>query len=259
MRLHFSKKANMIFAFCLLLFAIGIIYTQFLYVNPLKSELKLKRQTLVTEQNLLNAMIHKQGYNSDSTIANTNELQKNLPVEPNQDQFIVDLEQAETVSNSQIQSMNFSKDEQSNTQVDQNKDASGNIVQQNDFTANGNTVQENTNSTENQSKESVLPIGVKKLTVQLSVESQGYEEFEKFINALEGLKRIVVVEEITYSVGNELISIDKGNKPLSYNLTVSTFYMPGLTDLKGQLPKMEAPNPAKKQNPLNQSPDVTNP
>jgi type IV pilus assembly protein PilO len=122
-------------------------------------------------------------------------------------------------------------------------------------------VQQNTNSTGtgNQSQGNALPNGVKKLTVQLSVESQGYGEFEKFIDALEGLKRIVIVEAIDYSAGSELTSLDQGNKPFSYNLTVSAFYMPGLTDLKGQLPKIEAPNPAEKQNPLSQFPEVHNP
>jgi type IV pilus assembly protein PilO len=238
-------------------FAFGIFYTQFFYVNPLKSDLKLKNQTLDSEQNLLNSMGQKKN-NADTTKTNTRELQKRLPVEPLQDQFILDLEQAETVSDSQIKSMSFTNDVQNDTQVEQQN---GNTLLPNGNTTNGNTVQQNTNSTgtENQSQGDALPNGVKKLTVQLSVESQGYGEFEKFIDALEGLKRIVVVEAIDYSAGSEVTSLDQGNKPFSYNLTVSTFYMPGLTDLKGQLPKIEAPNPAKKQNPLSQFPEVHNP
>jgi type IV pilus assembly protein PilO len=262
MKLHFSKKANIILIFIILLFAIGIVYTQFFYINPLKSDLKLKNQTLKSEQNLLNAIGHKKDNNTENTNANTSELQKRLPVEPLQDQFILDLEQAETVSDSQIKSMSFTNDEQAQKQVDQNNSGNGSAGQQNNSTTKGNTVQQNSstsNGSESQASGISLPNGVKKLTVQLNVESQGYSEFEKFIDALEGLKRIVVVEAIDYSAGNELTSIGQGNKPFSYNLTVSTFYMPGLTDLKGQLPKVEVPNPAEKQNPLSQFPDVPNP
>ena len=46
--------------------------------------------------------------------------------------------------------------------------------------------------------------GLKKLTVSLSVESPTYEDLEKFIETLESLKRIVVVESINYTGGEEI-------------------------------------------------------
>lgn len=257
MKLRISKRNKFILIFVILLLAIGVVYIQFFYLSPLRSDLSLKKKTLETEQALLNARGQKKQGNTDDHLANTRELQKELPVKAQQDQFILDLEQAETISNSQIKSMSFTNDGQSETQSGQNN---GIDVQQNaSSSTNGNTGQSNSpssNGTTNQTTEKTLPTGIKKLTVQLSVESPGYEEFEKFIDALEGLKRILVVEAIDYSVGTEQTALDQGDKPFAYTLTVSSFYMPGLIDLQGQLPEMETPNPAGKQNPLSQFPDV---
>jgi type IV pilus assembly protein PilO len=249
-KLRFSKgnKLSLILVFLIIVF--GSISTQFFIINPLKSDLKIKSKTLETEQNLLNSIGNNEIENSKDRKVNTKELQKKLPVNPLQDQFILDLEQAETVSNSQIKSMDFSNQEQQETQNDQINNLVGNTVQQNS---------ETTNEIEKQNSNNNLPSGVKKLTVKLTIESSGYEEFEQFIDSLEKLKRIIVVEAIEYSDGKEQISLDKMDKPFSYNLTVSTFYMPELKDLKGQGPKTMTPNPAKKQNPLSQFPDVLTP
>jgi len=93
---------------------------------------------------------------------------------------------------------------------------------------------------------------MKKLTVSLSVESPSYEKLEKFIATLESLKRIIVVESISYSGGQEITSLDQEDQPLTYSLTISAFYMPSLTDLAAELPKIDAPKPAGKDNPLSQ-------
>ncbi|WP_141650897.1 hypothetical protein [Neobacillus massiliamazoniensis] len=91
----------------------------------------------------------------------------------------------------------------------------------------------------------------------MSIESPNYAKFEKFIGTLESLKRIVVVESISYTGGQEITSLAQSTQPLSYNLTVSAFYMPILADLTAQLPKIDAPAPANKQNPLSQFPDTS--
>jgi type IV pilus assembly protein PilO len=100
--------------------------------------------------------------------------------------------------------------------------------------------------------------GLKKLNVNLSVESPTYEDIEKFIATLESLKRIVVVESINYSGGEEITTLDpeKEKEPISYTLTVSAYYLPGLEDLIAELPKIDAPVPAKKKNPLNTFSDI---
>lgn len=100
--------------------------------------------------------------------------------------------------------------------------------------------------------------GLKKLTISLSVESPTYEDLEKFISTLESLNRIVVVESINYSGGKEITSLDiePADKKLSYSLSVSAYYLPTLNDLIAELPKIDAPAPANKKNPLSTFTDV---
>lgn len=256
MNIHFSNRDKMIVVMVIFFLLLGTVIVQFLFLNPLNSDLMMKKQTLNSEENLLN----KIGKNKKKNPENTNKsvsrnLQLSLPVKPLQDQFILNLEKAEILSNSQIKSMNFSIEGQGQNQAVQE---AGNAVvngQTNPITTN----QQNNSTTSpaaNQSQETSLPASIKKITVQLSVVSPGYAEFEKFINTLEEQKRLVVVDAIQYTASSEQTSLDQTPGPLTFNLTVSTFYIPGLTDLDGQLPKVEEGKPSGKENPLSQFLDV---
>ncbi|MCM2531505.1 hypothetical protein NDK43_02690 [Neobacillus pocheonensis] len=66
-----------------------------------------------------------------------------------------------------------------------------------------------------------------------------------------------MVENISYSGGQEITSLAQNRQPLSYSLTISTFYMPGLADLQAELPKIDTPAPANKENPLSTFSDTT--
>lgn len=244
MKLRFPKKQRLIIGIVTLLVVLFIVYAQFFKLSPLKSDLANKQQSLESEQKLLEIV-------SQKTTEDTRELQKKLPVKPLQEQLILDLEKAENLSKSKINSMGFSKDADVNTTADQataenanGQQATTNQTDTNQATANQDTAAQQTASAQ--------IAGLKKLTVSLSVESPTYEDLEKFIDTLESLNRIVVVESISYSGGQEITSLDQEDEPLSYSLTISAFYMPSLTDLAAELPKIDAPAPAGKDNPLSQ-------
>ena len=73
---------------------------------------------------------------------------------------------------------------------------------------------------------------------------------EKFISVLEQSERIIVVEAIDFTANDEIISDDQMDQLLTFQVKISAFYMPTLTDLIDQLPKLETPKPANKQNPF---------
>ncbi|MEY2192654.1 pilus assembly protein PilO [Neobacillus sp. BF23-41] len=246
MKLRFSKKQSLIIGIVTLLVVLFLVYAQFFKLSPLKSDLANKQQSLESEQKLLEIVSQKKAGDTKKTTEDTRELQKKLPVKPLQEQLILDLEKAENLSKSKISSMSFSKDADVNTSADQAtaENANGQQTTTNQATANQDTAAQQTASTQ--------IAGLKKLTVSLSVESPSYEDLEKFIDTLESLNRIVVVESISYSGGQEITSLDQEDKPLSYSLTISAFYMPSLTDLAAELPKIDAPAPAGKDNPLSQ-------
>ncbi|MEH7106630.1 hypothetical protein [Neobacillus sp. LXY-1] len=261
MKLRFSKKENLILGIVALLVVALIVLAQFFYLSPLKTDLKKQQSSLDIAQKKLEAISQQKTQDSQQTVEDTKELQKKLPVKPLQEQLILDLEKAENVSDSEIKTMSFSKD--ADVSSGTNQTVIQNTAQQQSSTTTTSQPATSSQSTANQdtanqqSSGTVVPEGMKKITANLTVESPTYEDFEKFIDALESLNRIIVVESISYTGGQEITSLSQQNQPLAYSLTFSAFYMPGLNDLQAQLPKIDAPAPAGKENPLSQFPDVT--
>jgi type IV pilus assembly protein PilO len=241
MKLRLSKKEKLTLLIGTLLVVLLIVIAQFLLLKPLKSDLEVKEQSLKTEQQLLETVTQKRMDDTAKVVEDTRELQKRVPVTPLQEQVILDLERAENVSNSHISSIGFS-------------------VGADVAVASAETPQEGTTETQeaagedaaNQQPAAPAVSGVKKITMSLSVESPNYEQLEKFISTLESLNRIVVVENVSYSSGPEVTSLSQGteNKKLNYSLSVSAYYLPTLDDLLADLPKIDAPAPANKKNPL---------
>jgi len=249
MKLRFSKKQGLIIGAVALILILFIVYAQFFKLAPLKTDLDLKQQSLESEQKLLEIVSQKNAEENQKTSEGTKELQKKLPVKPLQEQLILDLEKAETISDSKISSMSFSKDvDVSTATADQSNAENANGQQTTTDTSQTAATQDTTA----QQAASTQTAGMKKMTISLSVESPKYKKFEKFIETLESLKRIIVVESISYSGGQEITSLDQEDQPLTYSLTISAFYMPTLNDLAGELPKIDAPKPAGKDNPLSQ-------
>ena len=256
MKLRFSKRDSIIIGFVALLVVIILVYAQFFKLAPLKSDLGMKQQSLESEQKLLEIASQKKAEDTKKTSEDTKELQKKLPVEPLQEQLILDLEKAENLSNSKISSMSFSKDADVTTAADpaSTETATSQQTTENQTPANQTPVNQATTNQDTAAQQAAASQvnGMKKLTVSLSVESPSYEELEKFVGTLESLKRIIVVESISYSGGEEITSLAQEEKPLTYSLTFSAFYMPSLEDLAAEVPKVDAPKPAGKDNPLSQ-------
>ncbi|MFL6554822.1 MAG: pilus assembly protein PilO [Bacillus sp. (in: firmicutes)] len=250
MKLRFSKQQGLIIGGVALFVVLFILYAQFFKLAPLKADLGIKQQSLESEQKLLEIVSQKTAEDTKKTSEDTKELQKKLPVKPLQEQLILDLEKAENISNSKISTMSFSKDADVITTTDQTDAANGTGEQT--TTTQTDTTQATANQDTTQQPASTTIAGMKKLTVSLSVESPNYEKLEQFIDTLETLKRIIVVESISYSGGQEITSLDQEEQPLTYSLTISAFYLPSLDDLAGELPKIDAPAPAGKDNPLSQ-------
>ena len=100
----------------LLLLISGVILLALLFtglyfylLNPLQSQIALKENELANAERLLDT-INKKGVGANPiSFESTTELQKKLPVKPLTDQLVRELEKAEIVSNSEIQSMTFAE------------------------------------------------------------------------------------------------------------------------------------------------------
>lgn len=162
------------------------MFAQFIKLTPLKSDVSIKQQSLETEQKLMEVVTQNKVDDISKVVEDTRELQKKVPVKPLLEQFILDLEKAETVSNRVISSMSFSKDADVTIVTTETPTESSSTVQSNTTTQepatttdqSGTTTQEAA-ATADQPTAPAATNGLKKLTVSLSVESPTYEDLEK--------------------------------------------------------------------------------
>lgn len=235
---HFLTLLSLVFVSILLYFG-----AHFLYISPLRDSLALKESQLKTEQQLSKTLETRLSTASSSDFNSTVELQKTLPVDPMTEQLVLDLEKAEVISNSYITVMEFVDDGQIVAE-----EQSVNTEQQTSESDNANQGTETVSGADIQPIQ--LPEGVAKTSVTVTVESGSYFELEKFIETLERLQRIVMVESISFSGPEEIRSLSDEENKITMNLTINAFYLSGFDDLNGDNPKIQTTAPANKRNPF---------
>ena len=247
----------------ILLMFTGLYYLQ---IQPMTSMIESKKSEVETQHTILDSISPPLNSFTDITYQSTMELQKKLPVKPLGDQLILELKKAEVISNSLILKMEITDEELSDTEeagavqeTNTTDDAVDGGTNSNETEAEAETepVDGSESMPEEQSMTSLpLPQGIKKLSVKVTVEADDYEEFEAFIETVESSKRIMKIDRIDLVGSEEIISIEQNVEPLVYTVEISAFYSPDLIDLQEQLPDMETPQPADKDNPLSIAPDV---
>lgn len=232
---------------------IGLFAGIFFFVlYPKMQQVPIKETELKSQEQLLSALQSKITNTDSNTFQSTVSLQKLVPVKPLTEQLLLDIEKAEVVSGSFVVSMSF-EDSEMTAEEQQEAEEVETVEEQVDEQLNPDETTE-----EEETKEPIpLPTGVNKITVTLNVESPSYFELEKFIGILESSERIIVIDSIDFTAGEEIIDVEQTDKPLSYQVILSAFYMPTLSDLIESLPKMERPEPANKKNPLSKFGEVT--
>lgn len=277
MSLQLTRKQIVILVLSIMIAA--LIYTgiYFFMIKPIKQQTVTTDTQMKSEQKLLEAIQNKSGLANGETQPSISpyKLQKRVPVKPLEEQFLLDLEKAEVVSNSYIVDMEFTEVEPEAQDPNANQEISLGIktnktediadeangeqgsAETDGETAANNSESETAEKTESQEAtptaepvKETLPAGLRRLTVKLNVESKTYYDMEKFIQTLESQQRITKVDALEFTGIEEIAYTDEEVPILTYTLTVSTFYYPELEDLKDSLPKLDSPEPAKKDNPM---------
>jgi type IV pilus assembly protein PilO len=246
MTLRLEKKEKLILFSGLFLIIAVLAFSYLLFILPLKTTVQQKELELENQQKLLEVIGSRDIETTGELAESSVQLQKRVPVKPLLEQFIIDLEMAETLSNSQILQISFT-DEGGETITDPS-------VTQTIPPA------ENTQTAENpeQSETTPKPEGIKEITLNLSIESESYFDLEKFIETLEQLDRIVEVKSINFAGPAEISSVGTGTEQgkTSFQLTLGIYYFPKLEDLAEELPEIETDGPANKSNPLSDFSDI---
>ncbi|QBP40770.1 LysM peptidoglycan-binding domain-containing protein [Paenisporosarcina antarctica] len=196
--------------FCLIMIA----YAYFTFYVPKKESLSVAETTLTTDRQTLFALEQQLADQPEIPIVSSLELQKKVPIDPLTELIILQIEKAEVVSKSLVQSIGFSE---------------------------GPFVIE------------APPEGVEtlqQLLVNLSIETSSYATLEAFIDEIEKLDRILIVDNISFSSPGEVTTEVLEPAKLQLSLSFTAFYRPDLLELLDEGPKVDTPAPADKSNPL---------
>lgn len=196
--------------FCLILIA----YAYFTFYVPKKDSLAVAETTLTTDRQVLFALEQQLANQPEIPIVSSLELQKKVPIDPLTELIILQIEKAEVVSDSLVQSIGFSE---------------------------GPFVIE------------APPEGLEtlqQLLVNLSIETSNYATLEAFIDEIEKLDRILIVDNISFSSPGEVTTEESEPAKLQLSLSFTAFYRPDLLELLDEGPKVDTPAPADKSNPL---------
>ncbi|MBM7648943.1 type IV pilus assembly protein PilO [Bacillus ectoiniformans] len=258
-----KTKKTLLTLLLILVIAGGAAYYYFGIYRPLVLEVDTTQKQWKAEQQLIKALEKQNGPVSSDTRVVTNNLQHQVPVKPMTEKLLLDFEKIELLSSSLIKTIAFTEGE---AEVEENtaeedleerntsatKDSAAGVTD-------GDEEQEDQEESEEEDVEvdvdpapvpEVLPPGIKKISAQLTVESPGYFEMEKFLEEMENEIRIIEIENLTFTGPEELSELEGKTEPLTYNVVIAAYYMPDLIELLEDSPKLDTPPPAKKEDPF---------
>lgn len=248
MNLRLEKKHYIILLAAAIVSIFVYLMAFYLYLKPLNTSLALKESQLKMEQELNTTLEARLATVNETDFSSTAELQKRLPVDPMVEQLVLDIEKAEVISNSFVSSIEFNAEQRAGVPLEQETTSEEQADQLNNESEDqvGNAISEEPVS----NSQTMVPDGLLKTSVQINVKAENYFSLEKFIETLESLRRIVVVESISFSGPQESYAVSVEEVPIEMSLTINSFYFPELADLMDYNPKIQAPQPANKRNPF---------
>lgn len=262
-----DKKQFLLFFAIVLIVSLLFTGLYFWQISPLNTQITTKEMELSNQEKQMEALNAELSSTGSTSFATTVELQKQLPVKEAVDQLVLNLEKAEVISGSAITTMAFVDGEVTLSEEESAAAlaaANAKAAEASDSTAGGTNEQAATTEEEPANEEGdpaaevvdLLPQGVKKVSVAMTVQSPAFFEMEAFLESLHSMKRILKVDNLTFNGSEEIHSIEQSSDKLEYQLTISVFYAPNLSDLQDQMPTIEAPKPSNKRDPFNNSPVV---
>ncbi len=245
-------------------------YGYFGILSPLHQKVETVDSQITQQATLLKSLDGKPQNSGSTLLENTHSLQEEVPVKSLVDQLLLQFEKAEVLSDSLILTMNFtdgeateddrtlegeSPEEASAPKAQSTDDANNDSPDTSEMTDDSQSPEEEPVTPEENDTPpapEVLPEGVKKITAEISVVSKDYAGLIKFLKTIQEQKRITIIEAISFAGTDELevASADAVTDQLKYEITISAYYLPELTDYLKDLPKGEFPAPNGKDNPL---------
>lgn len=209
-----SQKEKALIALAVLfLLALGF-YSYFLLYAPAQDAREQAQQSLRSERDVLMALQTQVKELPEGETVSTLELQKKVSIDPLSELMVLQIEEAELVSGTQIEAIQLAE------------------------------------------ADVELPIPVeglenlKEVETTVAFSAENYGEITDFISEIEEMERILVIEAINFGANPEVREVVEETERLQVTLSFAAYYRPDLIALEDTVPKIDAPSPADKQDPL---------
>ncbi|MET3574641.1 pilus assembly protein PilO [Bhargavaea ullalensis] len=213
-RLNLNRKETILIVLSVLFFISLLLYSYFLLFKPAHELRQQAQQNLQTERQVLSTLQQQAAGKTDREPASSLPLQRKVPVEPVEEMILLQLGKAETVSGTEIENVAFTTGEM--------------------------LIDNPPEGVEN----------VNELLTTVSILSPDYEGVAAFIEEIERLERVTVLDSATFTGPAEKTEEADEDEPISLEVTFSSFYRPDLETLKGEVPKVAAPPASLKEDPF---------
>ncbi|MRX71430.1 hypothetical protein GJU40_04485 [Bacillus lacus] len=242
-----TKLYWMLLSFFGILLSVILAGYYFFFLTGIEREIESASSLLAAEKQLLESVAQ----NSEGQMINKQtaaELQKRIPVDPFEEQFLLELEKAEIISNTFITNLAFSESVFEIQPPEAEAAVSTESEQENAASSENGEVTEEAEASGGEA--AFLPAGLEMLSVQANVTAANYYDMQQFLISLEKMQRIVQIEDLTITGQPEITSLEQDIGDYEFSVSLNSFYMPGLTELKNSLPGISAPVSSNKHNPF---------
>lgn len=208
-----QKEKGLIVLAIIFLLALAA-YSYYSVYAPAKEARLQAEQTLSSERDVLVALQAQLKELPEGEKISTSDLQQKVAVESLTEQIVLQVEQAELISNTLVDNIAITEG----------------LVE--------------------------LPVPVEGLEnlqevlTTVTIKADDYEGITTFIEEVESMERIMIVEAIDFGSNEEITAADQVSEAIDVNVTFSAYFRPDLIALSDTLPKVDAPAPAGKVNPL---------
>lgn len=229
-----ERKSLVILIIVILFLLLGLAY--FYWIMPMKDEAnaaKTNVELLESDIQILQSQLDNLESDQTDIVENQFVLERKMPLDRSIDDLILSLQEIEFVSGTRIENISFNNYDVGLTEADQvfeNEEVETEEETSRDELLEDTETENLEEPTEPPVSDVVedLPANVKLITINLSVISPNFEQFEVFLQEVEKLERITRVDTLSFSQPGEqeLLNLDGevADTTVTIEVQLTTFY-----------------------------------
>ncbi|GKV68786.1 hypothetical protein NCCP2716_12840 [Sporosarcina sp. NCCP-2716] len=216
----------------IIFFAVIAAYSWYRMYAPAKEDNARVVSSLADQREVLFELQRQLAAKPEDVSSSSRPLQQKVPVIPLEELLVVQLEKAEVKSGAAIRDVQFTKDDAGLEMTDPAATP--------DETTDGTAIDAAAESPE---------AALRRVTIDVELSAESYKSIDRFIREVEQMGRIFIVQTIELTPPDELLEQTEEAAPLELTVSFQAFYRPDLTGLLPDVPKLDAPDPAGKEDP----------